>query len=566
MNKTCAISLNPADYSQYEKIIIIGDIHGCCTVLKEALGEINPRYLYIFLGDYLDRGLENRETLEFFIAHTATPNFIFIEGNHEPRLRSYAEDQEFRGWEFTFKTVPQIKDLSKKDIRQFCRRLRQCAYFSYGGRVFLVCHGGIPKVPPLGLIAVSASGMINGVGVHDDYQKVAEVWHETMPENFVQVFGHRNTGNSPARLFSNVFCLEGLVEKGGCLRTLELSPNGVITPREYQNTVFNPALATGVPDLVQDLRRNRYIIEKNFGHISSFNFSDKAFEKGIWNEQTVTARGLFIDVVSGFMAARGYRKFFNIGERPETRLPELEKSMKFPAEVYVKENGFLGLMSWYDGKLFTTSKSNPESAFAGYFRDLLQECCPRPEVLREYLEQNRATLLFECIDVKRDPHIIRYPENRLVLLDIIDNKLEFARRSYQEVCDLAARAGLPAKRHALTLSSFAEFQSWYRKQLSESLDPGIPHIEGYVIEDARSFMLKLKLPFYAKWKNLRIVAGLVYNRREPARTLGKHSQRFYDWLTRKVQAQSASGAEFPRMSIPDLRDMYVAETGDRFLD
>ena len=79
-------------------------------------------------------------------------------------------------------------------------------------------------------------------------------------------------------------------------------------------------------------------------------------------------------------------------------------------------------------------------------------------------------------------------------------------------------------------------------------------------------MLKLKLPFYAKWKNLRIVAGLVYNRREPARTLGKHSQRFYDWLTRKVQAQSASGAEFPRMSIPDLRDMYVAETGDRFLD
>ena len=50
------------DLSKYEKIVHIGDIHGCHTALQNYLKDgINPNYFYIFIGDYIDRGLENIE-------------------------------------------------------------------------------------------------------------------------------------------------------------------------------------------------------------------------------------------------------------------------------------------------------------------------------------------------------------------------------------------------------------------------------------------------------------------------------------------------------------------------
>ena len=559
MDANCVISLAPADYNRYAKIIVIGDIHGCHTVLKEALGEINPDWLYIFVGDYLDRGVENREVLEFLVLNYNRENFIFLEGNHESALRSYAEDEKYNGTVFTYKTVPQISSVPKRDIRQFCRRLRQCVYFTYGDNTFLVCHGGIPTVPPAGLLTVSTSAMIEGVGSYEDYLPVAAAWHERQPENFIQIFGHRNTLKSETRLFPNVFCLEGKVELGGELRTVEISGDGIRTC-EYSNKVFDPILAADVPDLIKRLRQNKYIVEKNFGCISSFNFSDKAFERGIWNEQTITARGLFIDVSNGNIVARGYRKFFNIGEREETRLETLEKTMKFPVQLYIKENGFLGMMSMYNGELFITSKSNPTSTFAGYARDLVEKCCTRLEYLKDYLAKNNVTLLFECIDIENDPHLIRYPQNRLVLLDIIDNELEFRHHSYEELKELGEKAGIEVKKDAGTIGCFSDFSNWYKSQMAESLDPGISHLEGYVIEDASGFMVKIKLPFYSKWKYMRSVAGLVYNNTPPRRTLSKHAQRFYSWLTRKVEEG------LPRKSIIDLRDLYFTETGDRFDD
>ena len=52
------------DMSKYEKIVHIGDIHGCYTALMEYFKDgLNDNYMYIFLGDFIDRGIENSEVL-----------------------------------------------------------------------------------------------------------------------------------------------------------------------------------------------------------------------------------------------------------------------------------------------------------------------------------------------------------------------------------------------------------------------------------------------------------------------------------------------------------------------
>ena len=77
--------------SKYEKIVHIGDIHGCYTALMEYFKNgLNDNYMYIFIGDYIDRGIENVEVVKFLIEISKKPNVLLLEGNHERWLWIYA--------------------------------------------------------------------------------------------------------------------------------------------------------------------------------------------------------------------------------------------------------------------------------------------------------------------------------------------------------------------------------------------------------------------------------------------------------------------------------------------
>ena len=89
-----------------------------------------------------------------------------------------------------------------------------------------------------------------------------------------------------------------------------------------------------IQNLITEMRNNKYIIEKQFGDISSFNFSRKAFFNKIWDEQTMKARGLFINTKTNEIVLRSYEKFFNINERPETSIDYLKEH--FPEEINEK--------------------------------------------------------------------------------------------------------------------------------------------------------------------------------------------------------------------------------------
>jgi serine/threonine protein phosphatase 1 len=74
-----------------QRIYAVGDIHGRLDLLNELLARINTdialrptaRPVYVFLGDYIDRGPSSRETIDRLIEHGATHETVFLKGNHE---------------------------------------------------------------------------------------------------------------------------------------------------------------------------------------------------------------------------------------------------------------------------------------------------------------------------------------------------------------------------------------------------------------------------------------------------------------------------------------------------
>ena len=307
------------------------------------------------------------------------------------------------------------------------------------------------------------------------------------------------------------------MEFGGCLRCVQVDADGIHTV-EVPNEVFKPVevrqeesvVNSSVADTIIALRTNKYIQEKRFGNISSFNFTHKAFENKIWDEQTTKARGLFLDTVKGKVAARAYEKFFNVNERPETKFDKLQYKLQFPVTAYVKENGFLGIISYneYEDDLFIASKSTIEGPFAGFLKSMLYEkvSAENREKMKEYMKEHQVTFVFECVDMENDPHIIEYPESGLYLLDIVHNQMEFRKYDYEEMVHIGRQLGLVCKERALELANWQEFYDWYHEVLENEYEYNGRKVEGFVIEDSAGFMTKLKLTYYNFWKFMRGVS------------------------------------------------------------
>ena len=71
-----------------KKIFVCSDVHGHCTLLKDALNRAgfekdNESHLLVCLGDYFDRGSENAEVLKFF---ERLEYKVLLRGNHEDLL------------------------------------------------------------------------------------------------------------------------------------------------------------------------------------------------------------------------------------------------------------------------------------------------------------------------------------------------------------------------------------------------------------------------------------------------------------------------------------------------
>lgn len=421
--------------------------------------------------------------------------------------------------------------------------------------------------------------MIKGSGNYSD----ADVVDQSFCENTdaYQVHGHRNLKGNPIQT-CRAFNLEGNVEFGGSIRVVSFVGNE-IKVSEFKNNIYLPTEERidytakikkneSVADAILALRGNKQVVEKQFGDISSFNFSKQAFFDKIWDEQTIRARGLYINIPKGKIVARGYTKFFNVNERPETKFDMLQHKLKFPVTAYVKENGFLGLVSYneIDDSLFVTTKSNPDGNYASWLKEMIDKKIPvdTQQKMKEFSRENNVTFVFECIDMQRDPHIIDYPENHLFLLDIVYNELKFKKFSYDELISVADKFGLEHKERAVVINDWQTFFDWYYTVTAPDYLYNNRHIEGFVVEDADGYMVKLKLAYYNFWKYLRGVSYKVLRRghldgKETSSLTTPLMNQYYAWLKR-IYAETEDKESIPR-DICSLRKLfYVSDEGRNF--
>ena len=83
----------------------IGDIHGRCDLLERLILQIEEdagnlpdgtTVTIVFLGDYIDRGLQSRDVIDFLLSDRMNPfERVFLMGNHEEALLRFMNEVSF---------------------------------------------------------------------------------------------------------------------------------------------------------------------------------------------------------------------------------------------------------------------------------------------------------------------------------------------------------------------------------------------------------------------------------------------------------------------------------------
>lgn len=494
----------PIDVNHYEKIVHIGDIHGCYDPLEKYFKDgINPNYLYIFHGDYLDRGIQNKEVLLFLLENMEKENFIFLEGNHEYHLKQWANSKPFH--KNFIATAKELQGISSKQTRIFLRRLRTLFIYQYHGRNVICSHGGIDKVHSK-LMLFNEQTFIRGVGDYDT--PIDKIFNDsTSGSNWYQVHGHRNKRLAcEIDSFEHSFNLENSVEKGKFLRIVEHSKDG-FTPIYIKNDVFKltdeDLMIQSPADMLKVLRSDEDIKEKKMGDISSFNFSKDVFFNQRWTAKNCKARGIFFNTTTEKIVARGYEKFFNYQELTETTPNELKKH--FPYDAYLKYNGFFGLIGYDEStdSIILTSKSVIDGEYVDMFKEILQEKKINLDKIKTVLKERSVNFVFEVIHEK-DPHILDFKGNDIILLDAIKRSAKFEKLSYEKLLTIGDELGLNVKEKIATFDTIEDFMKWQEVVSDKNYKLNGEYIEGFVLESTTDgHMFKVKSGYYNYWKALR---------------------------------------------------------------
>lgn len=565
------------DGNKWKEVVVFGDIHNCYDPIRKYF-EASPesdRKLYIFVGDYFDRGIQAKEVLQFCLDNCEKENFIFLQGNHEIWAKNYIRDGDNAKMTPDFKeSLEQFGEL-KDQLSKFIRRLKIAVKVIFGKdfdhHFFNITHGGLSNHLSVETPAIQC---IKGVGSYEDLDQVEESFGKLNKSQIVQsvghhyynVHGHRNIKDNPI-ISSDGYNinLEGKVEFGGNLRVVELSYTDKmnILPIEIPNTIYNKDIQTPYNKhdnpIIQQLDSSSLIHKKDLGDgIVSYNFSREAFYSQKWNKLTTTARGLFVDTKTNQIVARSYPKFFEAEQHPSTQWRNLENKLVFPVTAYLKENGFLGIVSVWNDQLFIASKSTNQGEYKENFERILKakiNC----DKLKEYLKKNNCSAIFECVDPYNDPHIIEYVNEKVVLLDIVQNDFTDTFKSYDEVFKLAKEIGCKPKEMCKVFNTFKELKSFV-----EAFDKDDKNeIEGFVFVDQNNFMLKYKTPYYKFWKEMRKMKEYINkgSNKEFCNTKtslpGQYElmHNLFNFMTNIKQ----EGIDLNTLSIINIRNMYLNE-------
>ena len=241
--------------------------------------------------------------------------------------------------------------------------------------------------------------------------------------------------------------------------------------------------------------------------LTIYNYSQKTQYERMWNEETLSCRGLVLDSL-GNIVARPFKKFFNLSE-VEGEIPDL------PFEVFEKMDGSLGIFFWYNG--------NPIFASRGSFTS--DQSKVGWEILKgmDYENLKRGvTYLFEII----------YPENRIVVDYGDTEKLVLL-----GAIETSMGEEIPYSGIGENLERFELVRKWSnKKSISELVKENDLIREGYVLRFSNGYRVKVKFEEYCRlhkiitnvsnidiWEKLK--DGLPLNE-----ILDKVPDEFYGWV------------------------------------
>jgi serine/threonine protein phosphatase 1 len=124
------------------RIYAVGDVHGRADLLAQLLSQIDshlaqnpvPRPIEVFLGDYVDRGLNSRDVVDLLIGRRNSRETIFLKGNHEKYIFDFLRDpktwihwRQYGGLEtlMSYGVRPQT-DSNSADQEELARTFADC--------------------------------------------------------------------------------------------------------------------------------------------------------------------------------------------------------------------------------------------------------------------------------------------------------------------------------------------------------------------------------------------------------------------------------------------------------
>lgn len=214
--------IKPIDLNEFNRIKIIGDVHGDFGSLLKPFDDHKRGDAYIFVGDYLDRGSKNAETFKF-MHKLKGKNIFLLKGNHEKHLYNFALGNKIHSRDFKSITLPELMsaNITKDDISEFTKRLQNYLYFTFDNQTFMVSHAGIE---PTRLNAFETSSetkdsitfadeeeFVNGLSKLRETPYETDVDERQSLSNLktIQVHGHRNNYNYDTQVSKNMYNLTG---------------------------------------------------------------------------------------------------------------------------------------------------------------------------------------------------------------------------------------------------------------------------------------------------------------------------------------------------------------------
>lgn len=492
-NKLCQTLLQDKQYPSFDhfkKIYIIGDVHGDFGSLENIFRNHEQGNAYIFVGDYLDRGYKNAETLDF-LSSLAGNNIFLLKGNHEQTIEKYLRSvhagQPHVVSNSFKKTLEELQarfgvDKTNNMLSNLVERTIDYLAFSYDNQKYLVSHAGVePVLYSQQLNLFDENFFVRGLvsTTNSPYQVNVDRHIADSDIDIVQLHGHRNNFN------------EKVIDK----KAYNLTANGEFRYAILTHMFARPLFYSEQPidgEKLNDCLKNDSGIDQlplQNGLVAN-NFSRETFVNKNWTPITTQARGLFTR--DNTIVGRGFQKFFELNENEQSTLD----SLNFPVKAYIKHNGFLAI-AFYDTQqqtinVFGKSGKPQHSSEA---EKILKETGEWQRLVDFYKNKDnrKYSVTFEIVDPTFEQHIILYQHKHAFPLMIIEN-------------DLHGQTNPSLADKYFGINKYLVFTANNQDELKTKLQEFNRNhpcdCEGVVLY-APNKQLKVKTPFYHKAKELR---------------------------------------------------------------